>query len=188
MEIKNKEIALNYFPLNKYGYLFKLVTDEDAAFILKLRNDPTLSKHLSETSNQLKDQIDWIKKYKKRERQGIEFYILCIDPKTNRKLGLNRLYNFTDKEFEIGSWLYEPDLEISTSVLGDLVARSFAYEVFNYPACVFNVRKENKSVLRYHLAFKPDVISEDEKNLYFRLSIENFTIHKNKLLKILRNE
>jgi hypothetical protein len=50
---------------------------------------------------------------------------------------------------------------------------------------VFNVRKTNKTVLRYHLAFNPDKIGEDEQNFFFRLTQENFTIQKNKLLKII---
>jgi len=118
----------------------------------------------------------------------IEFYIISIDATANKKSGVNRIYNITNNEFEIGSWLYEPGQEISASIIGDLVARSFAFETFRFPSCVFNVRKENKNVLRYHLAFKPDVIKEDEKNIYFRLTVENFTIHKNKLLKILGHE
>jgi hypothetical protein len=189
MEIKERtEVALQYFPLIKYGYLFRLVTVDDAEFILKLRNDPSLSAYLSQTSNLLFDQIEWIRNYKEREKKGIEFYIISIDVTTNKKLGVNRIYNITNNEFEIGSWLYEPGHEISASIIGDLVARSFAFEIFNFPSCVFNVRKENKNVLRYHLAFKPDVIKEDEKNIYFRLIVENFIIHKNKLIKILGHE
>jgi hypothetical protein len=185
---KNGQIAALYFPINKFGFIYKLVTIEDAEFIVKLRTHPSLSRHLSSTSNSIEDQIEWIRKYKERESQGLEFYILCSDVATNRKLGLNRIYNIFDNEFEIGSWLYEPDQEVSTSILGDIFARSFAFDIFNFTSCVFSVRKENKSVLRYHLSYKPQVINEDEQNLYFRLKRENFELHKNKLLKILGHE
>lgn len=187
-EIVKSDLAKKYFPIYKYGYHFRLVGIDDAEFILSLRNNPILSFHLSETSNQLTDQIDWIQKYKEREKQGLEFYIICIGTKTNKKLGLNRLYNITSHEFEIGSWLYEPGLEISTSIIGDIVARSFAFEVLECTSCVFNVRKANKSVLKYHLSYKPEIVDENDINFHFRLTEENFTIHKNKLLKILGHD
>lgn len=184
----NKGNETMCFPFYKYGYLFKLVEIEDAEFILRLRNNPELSAHLSETSTKIELQKEWIKEYKKRERRGIEYYIICIDPKTNRKLGLNRIYNITSSEFEVGSWLYEPNLEISTSIIGDIIARSFGFEFLNVDICVFNVRKENKSVLRYHLGYKPEIVNEDEKNIFFKLSEEAFKFQKYKLLKILGYE
>lgn len=182
------ELALNYFPLTKYGFLYRLVTIDDAEFILNLRNHPTHAMHLSATSNQLEDQVEWIKRYKEREKQGIEFYIISIDAATNKKLGLNRVYNFNGNEYEIGSWLYEPGLEISASIIGDIVARNFAFDVLNFAACVFSVRKANKSVLRYHKGFKPEITKEDEKDVYFRLTVEDFKHHQSKLLKILGYE
>ena len=66
-----------------------------------------------------------------------------------------------------------------------MVARSFAFEELNFKTCIFNVRKKNKSVLRYHIAYQAEVIDEDDLNFYFKLTKEAFTIQKNKLLKIL---
>lgn len=176
------------FPYIKYGLTFRLVDDLDAEFILKLRTDEKKSKYLSLTTSELDSQKIWIRAYKEREKRGEEYYIICTCPNKGLRYGVNRIYNITPKGFEIGSWLFDSGLEIYIPIVGDLEARSFAFEFLKSDFCVFNVRKNNKNVLRYHIGFKPEIISEDEENIYFKLSRELFFKHKNTLLKILGYE
>jgi len=172
------------YGFTKFGLLFTTVKEEDAAFILELRNDPMLSRFLSTTSVDLQQQKEWIKKYKLREDQNEEVYFICSNTRGS-KLGLNRLYNFEDDCFEIGSWLYKPGLNMSIPILGDLAARDFGFDILGFKFCKFEVRKKNLSVLRYHLAFKPERIGESELDYYFKLSYESYRQHRNKLLKLL---
>lgn len=170
--------------IKKYGIIQRYVDESDAEFILSLRLNKKLSQYLTKTENNLEKQIEWIKAYKEREKQGKEFYFITIDENGNR-YGVNRLYNFDNYSFEAGSWLFSNETNSSISILADLATRDFGFclnEKFN--ACRFEVRKDNLSVIAYHKRFKPELINEDESKYYFSVSKNNFEEYKNKLLKI----
>jgi RimJ/RimL family protein N-acetyltransferase len=170
----------------KYGFTFRLVELEDAAFIVDLRSNEKLSRFLSKTSHQVTDQENWIKKYKTREGLSQEFYFVTID-EDGRKIGLGRIYNMLHPEssFEIGSWLYMPEASMRAPILGDLAIRDYGFEVLKFRNCHFEVRKENLTVVRYHRNFAPELTGEDDLNYYFKLSYENYLIQRTKLLKFL---
>ncbi len=171
-------------PINKYGNHIRLVDEKDAEFIFMLRTDPVLSRFLSKTQGNVNDQKKWIFDYKKREARGEEFYFICIDSQTGERHGLNRIYNFNNDIFELGSWIYRPTLDISKSILGDIAVREIAFEILEFNSCFFEVRKGNKSVIKYHKGYSPELKSEDEYKYYFKLSRESFNIHKQKYLEI----
>lgn len=176
------------FPLRNKEFVFRLVDVDDAEFILSLRTDENLSKFLSKTKNDIHEQQKWIKKYKEREKQGQEYYIICVDESKNEKLGLYRIYNLSEKGFETGSWLFKSKTNSNISVFTDLFLRNIFFSKFGYEHCFFEVIKGNDKVLKYHMMFRPMLIEEDGKRLYFKLSRENFEKHKNKLIKIMGYE
>lgn len=173
-------------PFTKYGLHFRTVEEDDAAFIVELRNDEVLSRFLSPTSPDVNDQKDWIRNYKHREERNEEAYFVSLDENGGRQ-GLNRLYNYDDDCFEIGSWLYKSGLDMSVAILGDLAARDYGFEILGFTKCTFEVRKANLSVVKYHLGFKPEKFRETDIDYYFRLSYENYKKQRDKLLKILLN-
>lgn len=81
-----------------------LVDDEDAGFIFELRSDVVKNKFLNKIDNDIKKQREWIRLYKKREKNKKEFYF-TIRNKNNEKLGLVRLYDFIDDSFCWGSFI-----------------------------------------------------------------------------------
>lgn len=174
-------------PFNKYGLTFRTVVEEDAAFILELRNNELLSRFLSPTNNDVEQQKEWIRAYKQREEQNEEVYFVSLDDKGDR-LGLNRLYNYDKNSFEIGSWIYKPGLDMSVAILGDLTARDYGFETLGFLSCRFRVRKINVSVIKYHLGFNPQRTGESELDYYFELGYDGYKIYRNKLLKMLTNE
>jgi hypothetical protein len=176
---------LNSFPVIKYGLLFRFVEITDAEFILSLRTDDKLSLYLNKTSQNIQDQINWINDYKKREVNKEEFYVICCSPDNEIKFGVNRIYNIKNNSFEIGSWLFRSNIGNSIAIVSDLFCRSFFFNQTNFTKCVFEVRRKNKKVLKYHKMFSPRIISEDENNFYFELDKDNFIKHKNKLIKLL---
>lgn len=171
-------------PLQKYGQIFRLVDESDADFIFMLRTDPKLSRYLNKVSSNIIDQIRWITEYKNRELNGEEFYFISINPETGERQGVSRIYNFRDDIYELGSWIYLPDTDISKSILGDIAVREIAYDYLQFNICTFEVRKENKTVIRYHMGYSPEKIGEDELNYYFRLTKFTFNNNKYKYLKI----
>ena len=178
------EIVGRSLPCHKYGCMFRLVEPGDASFIYKLRTDSGLSRHVNSVSNIVEDQVKWIKDYKSREANGNEFYLISVDPVTGSRQGVNRLYDFKDDSFELGSWLYLPNEDISKSILGDIFAKELGFEALGFDFCTFNVRKVNLSVIRYHQGYQPDLVSHDELNLYFKLTRAQFNRNKIKYLKI----
>lgn len=169
--------------IKKYGIKLRPVEISDARFILELRTNPELNKYLSFTENNLDNQIEWIKKYKEREIKGEEFYFIAEDINGNC-YGTTRIYNFIKDSFETGSWLFSKSTPQGLAIKADIIGREFGFDMLKVNFCHFEVKKNNKTVVRYHLGYEPDLINEDEQNFYFKLSKEKFENHKNKLLKI----
>jgi RimJ/RimL family protein N-acetyltransferase len=181
---ERKLIVDKILPVIKFGNLVQLVNEEDADFIFSLRTDPELSKFLSEVKGTEEDQLLWIKGYKTRELLGDEFYFITLDPTTGQKQGLNRISNLRGDTFELGSWIYKSNLDISVSILGDIAVREIAFDTLGFSVCTFNVRKANKSVLKYHKSYSPEMIAEDNYNYYFKLTHNVFNTNKMKYLEI----
>ncbi len=180
-----KEIIDGILPTNHYGYHFRLVEIEDAEFILSLRSNEKLSRHINTTSAELDEQINWLKEYKVREKNGEDFYILCLKEDKETKQGVVRIYNINGTEFEIGSWVFKSDADPNVAILADLFTFSLAYEQLNLKTCNASVRKANKRVLWYTKSFDPILKMEDELNFYFEIGYDNYKIQRDKLLKML---
>ncbi|SFH28208.1 GNAT family N-acetyltransferase [Pedobacter insulae] len=168
----------------RYGITLRLVEADDAAFILRLRNDETLGRHLSKTSASLEDQINWIQKYKERESRGEEYYFVAVGPE-NERWGTTRLSELNGSCFELGSWLFAKEAPNGAAIKADIIAKEVGFELLNFKCCTFNVRKENKKVLRYHLHYSPEKIAEDELNVFFQLSEANFLKARERFIKML---
>lgn len=154
-------------PAHQYGLIFRLVEEQDAEFILSLRTDPKLAMHLSPTTYDLPRQQAWIRDYKQREEQGLEYYFL-FETEEHEPLGVVRLYNFIDKTYNSGSWLVKPGSDDFTAIKSDLFISSFAINELGFEQCLFDVRKANKKVVRFHKMFAT-VTGEDEINLYLMM-------------------
>jgi len=170
--------------INKLGIYLRLVELTDAEFILSLRTNPDLSRFLSYTPNDIEKQRNWIAQYKTKEEKNEEFYYIAgISDK--KLLGTSRIYNIDKESFEIGSWLFSADTPDGIAIKTDIICRQMAFEGLNASFCRFEVRKMNKTVVRYHLGYNPILKGEDELNFYYELSKENFYQHANKLLKFI---
>jgi RimJ/RimL family protein N-acetyltransferase len=167
----------------KYGMVLVLAKEDDAQFLVDLRQGDR-NIHISKTDPDIQKQITWLKRYGEREKQGLEYYFIVKD-KNGKAWGTIRLYNFNENNFEIGSWVFLPGSPDGIAIKSDIIARELAFEVLGFNKCTFNVRKANKQVLRYHLAYRPTIVSEDEENLFFELDKEAFYEHRNKLFKLI---
>jgi RimJ/RimL family protein N-acetyltransferase len=152
--------------------VIRLVEPDDASFIVELRNNQKLNKYLSPTSPNIKEQVEWIKGYKKREAKKKEFYFIVLE--NGEKRGLYRLYNINKFSFTIGSWLFVKCNNQHLPILTDILISDFGFESLNLATLLFDVRKENKKVIQYHALKNPFCYSEDDKNLYFLIKRENW--------------
>lgn len=112
--------------INKYGLHARLVREDDAAFILSLRTDPKLSRFIHPTENDEEKQRAYIRGYKEREKQGVDYYFLFF--LLDNPVGLARIYNVQETTFTFGSWLFKEGLPYWVSIAGAIIAREFAFE------------------------------------------------------------
>jgi len=167
-------------PIYKYGIVLRLVQEKDAEFILKLRTHAYLNRYISPTSDNIEDQINWIRDYKIRELEGLEFYFIAEDQEGNR-CGTIRLYNFDEKSFEIGSWVFLPHSPAGMAIKAQFIGFETGFNYLKADYCRLETRKKNHSVFRYIKNFNATIIREDDLNYYFVLTKENFLIRKKKL-------
>jgi hypothetical protein len=170
------------FELDRYGLHVRLVNENDAKFILKLRTDPTLNKYIHKTDEDVASQVAWIRKYKLRERDGIEFYF--IFSYNGVEYGVDRLYKIHDKDFVSGSWLFLPLSPIGVSSLAGIITKEIAYDILNLENDFADIRKQNKSVIRYMMMFKPSIIREDAENIYLHFEKSKFNECKKALIDL----
>lgn len=172
--------------IERYNLKLTTVDVTDAKFILELRTDPLLARYLSTTGAKIEDQIDWIRNYKIRETQGLEYYFLTRDAQGNA-LGTTRLSELGGECFELGSWLFSRNAPQGAAILADIITKEIGFEMLGFDCCKFNVRKENKSVLKYHKNYLPKIIGETDLDIFFKLDKSSFNQHKNKFLKFYNN-
>jgi len=158
--------------VERYGLQVRLAREDDAEFILSLRTDPRLGRHISATAPDIDRQRIWLRDYKLREAEGREFYfIISLE---GRPIGTFRLYNIDGDRFESGSWVFDPQSPPGASILGDIICKEIAYDTLGLLHDRGDVRRDNRQVMRYNLSWEPTITGEDEQNVYMEFTKENF--------------
>lgn len=171
------------FTIEKYGLKARFVDENDARFIVDLRTDPSLSRFIHATDNDIQKQIDWIRRYKEREEAGAEYYfVFSTDEKP---YGVERIYDIDDHSFTHGSLVFAADSPFGASIKADLITREVGFSLLDKVVNLFDVSKGNNGVIAYHQRFKPVVLSEDEESYHYSLSKENFEKYKCVYMKLL---
>lgn len=173
------------FQLLRYGLSVRLVNEEDAEFILSLRNNPKLSKFINPTSGDVNQQREWIRLYKDREAKGLDYYfIYYLD---EMPIGLNRIYDIDEDNncATGGSWICTPGLPDHIPVLTLIIMREILFDELNLSIDKFDVRKKNSQVLRIHKLFGALVVSEDEIDYFLTLTKDDFNSKKKFILDLL---
>ncbi len=154
------------FQTDRYGLHVRLAVPSDAEFVVRLRTDPKLSRHLHQVQADVEGQRKWLESYKERERRGEELYFVFEKP-AGTPLGLCRIYGIEADRFTVGSWIFDPASPAGAAILADLITRELAYELMPGKTLFFDVRKDNITVLRYQATFRPTQVGEDEDNIYY---------------------
>ena len=163
--------------------ILRFVEEFDAQFILDLRTKEK-AKYLSKTDNNLDNQINWIKNYKNREKDGKEFYFV-IENKENERIGLVRAYKIEDDSATSGSWIMLDGVKTEATLEGVLLLYEFILEYLGKEKIFFDVRKDNKKVWRFHKSYGAVQIDEDELDYFFEFSKDSFKIMKKEYQKYL---
>jgi len=156
------------FNRSKYGLYVRLVQEEDAAFIVKLRTDGKISKYLSTVDNNIEKQREWICNYKRREAEGTDYYFIYFI--NDAPIGLNRVYNIHDNFFTFGSWICLDNLPFNIPLATAVIGREIGFYDLG---CVKELEiggthVDNKKVIQFSELFGLvyDGIRELEKGAY----------------------
>jgi hypothetical protein len=170
------------FVLNKYGIDARFVDEDDTDFVLSLRANKELTKYIHQVDDNRDKQLKWIRKYKIRESEGLEYYF--IFSRDGIDYGLERIYDIKEDSFTHGSFLFRPESPIGMSSLCDIITREVGFDILGIPKNLFDVRKGNNNVLHYHKTFQPTFLYETELDRFYELSKENFDKNKQRYLRI----
>ena len=138
------------FELERYGIHVRLVREEDAEFIVKLRTDPQLARYLMHTDNDVSKQVNWIREYKKRETAGVEYYFIFFQ--NDKPIVLNRLHSidWIHLTFTSASWIGVPGADYEAVMTCSVITEEIAYDILGLLVNYYDVRKGNKQVLNFH--------------------------------------
>lgn len=169
------------FLISRYGLDVRLVNVYDANFIYSLRSDKELTKYISQVNGTLEDQIDWIKKYKVREKQGKEYYFIFLFKGVPQ--GLARIYDIESDHFTQGSWLFKRDSVDGSSILGNIISCELGFELSGIKYMLTDARKGNNTH-KYVRAYHPEILEETELDIFYRISKDNHEKYKTKFVKL----
>lgn len=145
--------------------VFRDAVPADAAFILSLRTDPSKSRHLSTTSNDVAKQEAWLENYSKDDSQ---VYFIMEDGQ-GEAVGTVRLYDQQGESFCWGSWIIKADTPGNYAIESALMVYRYALSL-GFTRAHFEVRKDNVSVWRFHERFGAVKTGETEHEFLYALS------------------
>lgn len=166
-----------------YGKNIYLRTAEpdDAEYILSLRLNDNLNKFIKKIDPSVENQKKWIIS---KQDEINDYHMIICDNNTNQQLGVIALYdiNCIKGTFDWGRWVIAEDAPSYSSIESVILLYDFAFFTLNLKASLFEVRKGNQKVIKFHKRFGSEVISEDENFYYFRFDKKTYenTIEKYK--------
>ena len=175
------------FSLEKYGLKVRLVNENDAHFILSLRANVERTKYMLTLDKNIEKQKRWIRQYKKRESEGLDYYFIYSNLE-DKPIGLNRIsrINTLNKTAKDASLIAIKDLEYEAPkmiiIRNEIVLNSLGMEKL-----WGEVYKKNINAIKIFRLFGYEI--KDVGKEYLRLSLkkEDFflALINNKLVKTL---
>lgn len=144
--------------LEGYGCRLRPVCLEDAAFIVKLRNQPFAQGTIHATSTSVEKQIQWIEAWQMREN---DYYWIIENVKTSHEpIGTIGFYDIDEriKEGMPGRWVMMPQASVNIMAPFILLYR-FVFEVLDVNRVIMDVVATNKKVRRFHELYGANYIS-----------------------------
>lgn len=149
----------------------RLIEEQDAEFVLKLRLDDRYNQFLSSVNPSVEAQKEWIKKYKNDESEGIQYYFI-IERIDGTPCGTVRIYDLRDNSFCWGSWILNEDKTRYAALESAFLVYQFTFEHLNFTKSHFDVRKGNDRVISFHEKMGAVKTGETELNLLFEITKE----------------
>lgn len=165
------------------GTVLRNVRISDAEFILSLRTNRALNKHISPTPGGVAEQRKWIERYLEKFEKGEEAYFIAEYSGLPR--GTIRIYDYDDfaETFVYGSWLMSPDAPACCAFSTTILSHDLGFKVLGFSKVLFDVRKDNGSVCAFHEAVGATLLRQDDINRYYEIPSTDYPALRNKLEK-----
>ncbi|SFI09237.1 GNAT family N-acetyltransferase [Halpernia frigidisoli] len=150
--------------------IIRSVVVDDAEFILELRLNPELNKYLNTTSPQLEKQKNWISDQIKKEN---DYYLMLLS-KSGDKVGTGGVYDIKDQIFTCGRWIIKKHTSPVIAVESIILTYNFAFYDLKLQKAEFEVRKDNKKVINFHLSYGAKIYKETDTDVYFEFFKDDF--------------
>jgi RimJ/RimL family protein N-acetyltransferase len=154
------------------------VTVDDAEFILSLRCNEAKAKYLHRTEYDIDAQKQYICNYLTKDN---EWYFI-IEDKENTPIGTYRIYDLREDSFCIGSWLMMDNRSPEEVMEGEFLVKKYAFQTTGFNKFHFDVRKENRKVIRYHKMMGAKIVGETDLDYLFECSKEEYFLNLKKYL------
>lgn len=142
------------------------VAARDAPFIVELRTDDELARHLSKTSTTLADQVAWIERYAARSDEA--YFI--VESSDGEALGTVRLYDAQHDSFCWGSWIMRRGAPQAAAIESALIVYAYAIDALGFAQAHFQVRRANERVWKFHERFGANRVSENDEEYEYVIS------------------
>ncbi|NCE92707.1 GNAT family N-acetyltransferase [Pseudomonas sp. L13] len=159
----------------------RLIEEQDAEFVLKLRLDDRYNQFLSSVNPSVEAQKEWIKQYKNDEVEGIQYYFI-IERLDGTPCGTVRIYDLKEDSFCWGSWILNEDKTRYAALESAFLVYQFAFEHLDFAKSHFDVRKGNDRVISFHEKMGAVKTGETELNLLFEITKEAVAQTKTRLM------
>ena len=181
------------FEVDRYGLHVRLVREEDAEFIVKLRTNSYNSQFLHSTDSSIESQLAWLREYKKREQAGEDYYFMFEHKGV--KVGVARLYGIDGVQYTHGSWVFDNDAPSFCAVASAIICREIAFDILGMKV-ESNMRDgtdaTNKNVINFQKLLGMDYQIEREENgrkfLCGIITRESFVRSKKNILRFIPKE
>ncbi len=170
------------FCINSFGLSVRLVTENDVDFILSLRTNKHLTRFIHQTDDDRKKQIEWIRNYKEREKEGREYYFIYF--LNDKPVGVNRIYNIFEYYGTIGSWICTPGNEAEVSLATYILMFDLLFNHIQLDITLFDVRKVNKHVWKLHKMLGAQSVGESDIDYYFTLNKQTYYKNREKIINL----
>lgn len=166
----------------------RLVKPSDAEFIYNLRVNGNLNKYLSSVSGGVRNQRQWIEKYKEKEQDKEEFYFIIYRKDTQESIGTVRLYDFIKDEnsFCWGSWILNENKTRFSALESALLVYELAFNKLGFEQSHFDVRKNNIKVVGFHKKFGALKVNENELDYFFIYKKSDYLEYSKNLIRFLK--
>lgn len=142
----------------------------DAAFILALRCDPVLGRHLSPTQPDVAAQQQWISQH---ALLPDEYYFL-IEDRSRTRLGTTRIYEIRGSSFCWGSWVLARHAPRSASIESMLLSFDYGFFDLGLKRGWMNVATGNRRAIGIYRKFGAKLTHSDDRYVYFEVTREQY--------------